>query len=628
MGACTSSVRHRKKHHRQLHKRTLAKNSPVLDNKQVSFSPLSILSKQQSQRPQSLFTNLDIQSSHFLEPIVYKTDTNSLIQLYSSNSNNNNNSKRNSWMSSSSSSTSHPQPRIPVPKTRLPVYQPSSTTASLRPKNVTTTGTTRPMSISNRSSLPSPSQPTAQPRLGFIPRPTASGLQQAQAAILQARSRSISPSSTNSANSTPKPHITKTQTSSSRLHTTIASKSKVAPSSSPRVYKDAPSSTTTATADRQRINTSSRPSNSSSSIPSALPSKIDVNATRDRYKAPKRMNFFTRRIPITNAIKSSPIEPTVIEEEKNENSSADEHTASFPIESQNDDITTDSVHQGDSAYASTESPTNRPTSAQRSHTTRYRHRTPSTLSSSSALSNVLNQEGLLDDDNCSLKSEDLICDYDDTLTLDSISKTNRTDSCSSNSLSLEMNKKSPSITKVNATPMQSNSKDPRSPNNVRESLDELTRLSYRMDNVFDYDHHRLTRSISLKPPSTALPPREDAEQITMDIESYRQVMKDVMVVKTILHQLDRLLKHSDGANMTDSMIGSFHDSMISSRHQSMSGMGGESSNIRTNSIDENSSYEDLAKELILLRKEREQDKQTIKLLQEQMYKYSSQTNGS
>ena len=36
----------------------------------------------------------------------------------------------------------------------------------------------------------------------------------------------------------------------------------------------------------------------------------------------------------------------------------------------------------------------------------------------------------------------------------------------------------------------------------------------------------------------------------MDIESYRQLMKDVMIVKTILHQLDRLLKHSDGANMT------------------------------------------------------------------------------
>ncbi len=60
----------------------------------------------------------------------------------------------------------------------------------------------------------------------------------------------------------------------------------------------------------------------------------------------------------------------------------------------------------------------------------------------------------------------------------------------------------------------------------------------------------LTRSVSLKPPPTPLPPREDGEQITMDIESYRQVMKDVMVVKTILHQLDRLLKQSDGANMT------------------------------------------------------------------------------
>ncbi len=41
----------------------------------------------------------------------------------------------------------------------------------------------------------------------------------------------------------------------------------------------------------------------------------------------------------------------------------------------------------------------------------------------------------------------------------------------------------------------------------------------------------------------------------MDIESYRQVMKDVTVVKTILHQLDRLLKHSDGADMTVSFIG-------------------------------------------------------------------------
>jgi hypothetical protein len=77
----------------------------------------------------------------------------------------------------------------------------------------------------------------------------------------------------------------------------------------------------------------------------------------------------------------------------------------------------------------------------------------------------------------------------------------------------------------------------------------------------------------------------------MDIESYRQVMKDVMVVKTILHQLDRLLKHSDGANMTDSMIGSFHESMINSRHFSSSSIDGNS----RNSIDENSSFDDLFK---------------------------------
>ena len=104
--------------------------------------------------------------------------------------------------------------------------------------------------------------------------------------------------------------------------------------------------------------------------------------------------------------------------------------------------------------------------------------------------------------------------------------------------------------------------------------------------------------------------------MTMDIESYRQVMKDVMVVKTILHQLDRLLKHSDGADLTvssqsevsskhrridfcfcfsqDSMIGSFHeyhDSTLTSRRYSLSNTDG---NLRS-SIDENSSYEDLLK---------------------------------
>ncbi|CAF2621956.1 unnamed protein product [Rotaria sp. Silwood2] len=115
----------------------------------------------------------------------------------------------------------------------------------------------------------------------------------------------------------------------------------------------------------------------------------------------------------------------------------------------------------------------------------------------------------------------------------------------------------------------------------------------------------LTCSVSLKLPPTSLLSREDAEQITMDIESYRQIMKDVMSMKTILHQLDRLLKHSNGNNMTDSMIGSFHESMISSRRYSSSINDGNP----RNSIDENLSYDDLAKKIIILRKEREQNKQ-------------------
>ena len=82
------------------------------------------------------------------------------------------------------------------------------------------------------------------------------------------------------------------------------------------------------------------------------------------------------------------------------------------------------------------------------------------------------------------------------------------------------------------------------------------------------------------------------------------------------------------------MIGSFHESMISSRHFPNGLIDGNT----RNSLDENSSNDDLFKvnshpllhrsiivfcfffvqEIFTLRKEREQDKQTIKLLQEQM----------
>ncbi|CAF3591721.1 unnamed protein product [Adineta steineri] len=645
MGACTSAARHHKKHHRQLHKRTPTKNPFVLDNKQASSSPLTVHSNQQSQRLHSSQTKINVQSSSSIEPILYKTETNSLIQFYSSNSNNNN-SNRNSYMSSSSSSTSQAQSRIPVPKSRFPIYRPqsSSSTRSTRSKNVTTTvdttittGTSVPMSLTNRSSGSS----SSQPRHGGIPRPIVSGSQQTPVSSFVARSRSISPLSTISANSSssslPTQHFTKTETISSRAKITNTSKSKIPPSSS-RINKELTTATTAT--NRPRLNTPSRPSNSS-----ALPTtssfqltKADIEAVRDYYKAPKRMSFFTRRPLNTSSLKPSSLDTPIILEEKNEQSSLDEQQIDVPIDSQHDHFTTEFVQHGDSAYASTESQSNIPSSVLRSQANRQRNRTPSILSSSSVLSNVLNQDGLIDDDNCSLKSDDLICDYDDTLTLDSATKTSRTDSSSSNSLSLDSNKKSPMIsssmtTKTNissndhrsGTPAKSPTSD-KSSGNLRESLDELTRLSSRMENIIDNEHHKrlLTRSVSLKPPPTSLPPREDAEQITMDIESYRQVMKDVMVVKTILHQLDRLLKHSDGANMTDSMIGSFHESMIGSRHHSLSG--GGDINLRNNSIDENSSYDDLARELMILRKEREQDKQTIKLLQEQMYKYSSQAN--
>ena len=59
------------------------------------------------------------------------------------------------------------------------------------------------------------------------------------------------------------------------------------------------------------------------------------------------------------------------------------------------------------------------TSAHLSQGNRHRQRAISLLSSASNISDVLNQDALLEDDNCSLKSDDLMCDYDETLTMDS-----------------------------------------------------------------------------------------------------------------------------------------------------------------------------------------------------------------
>lgn len=179
-------------------------------------------------------------------------------------------------------------------------------------------GTTRTMSLTNRPALAPMSSSPAQPRLGFIPRPTAPAPQQSQTALLQGRSRSISPTSKNN----PHPSLAKTQTLAARSSVANATKPKTLSSPAPSVYKAPPPVTSV----RPRTVPSPR-------APSTLPSKTDINAARDRYSAPKRMTFLTRRTPITNAMKPSPIKPAVIDE-KSEYSSSDERTNSFPVESQ------------------------------------------------------------------------------------------------------------------------------------------------------------------------------------------------------------------------------------------------------------------------------------------------------
>lgn len=156
-----------------------------------------------------------------------------------------------------------------------------------------------------------------------------------------------------------------------------------------------------------------------------------------------------------------------------------------------------STSQVDSAYASVVLPANQSPSAQYSQNPRTRYRHSSTLSSASLLSDVLNQDVSLEDDNCSLKSDDLICDYDETLTLDSASKNDATDSCSSNSLSFDGNKKPTVTTKPNIPSYETVSKDHRSPTTgktsnieLQQSLDELGRLSNRIDTIVDSEQQR------------------------------------------------------------------------------------------------------------------------------------------
>jgi hypothetical protein len=618
MGTCTSAARHRQKQQQhQQHNRRASKNQIGLDIKPpppLPPLPITAFPRQQIEYPQCLYTDCDILSSFLTKPIFHQTDTNSLIQLYSSNTNNNNNNNNNStiinWMSSSSSSVTHIPPRIPVPKTRLPVYQSTQsqkTTVTIRPKSVastvspnTQTESTRPLSMTNRAPPPT----TMQTRFGFIPRPTAPGLQQHRGSTVASRSRSISPTSTISVNSSsssslvsqrlPKAAVKSPANQSIPSTSTINNTSKTKTITSPRIRDTSISKSnmkstlhSPTAASRMRSRTPSRTSSTASptlTLTSPVPPtsaqssslsnttttlKTDVNAIRDRYRTQKRMNFFIRHTPMSTANGSpvassikSPESSRIINENKQPPPPPTKHSSTNNPNNNSKAITPPQISSshGDSAYASVTYSSNQTPSAHLSQSNRHRQRAISMLSTTSAISDVLNQDALLEDDNCSLKSDDLMCDYEETLTIDSTSRNEQTDSCSSISLTIESNKKQP--TKPNVPHYQPTSRpttitiNEKSNGSLRESLDELNRLSTRMDNGIDNEHNRkfLTRSVSLKPPTSYLPPLEDAEQITMDIESYRQVMKDVMIVKTVLHQLDRLLKHSDGANMTVSIL--------------------------------------------------------------------------
>ncbi len=211
------------------------------------------------------------------------------------------------------------------------------------------------MSITNRAPPPT----TMQTRFGFIPRPTAPGVQEIRTSSYVSRSRSISPTSTISVNSSSSSSLVSQRLAKAQTipkptpNRSIPSSSTTNDTSKPRILtspraRDAslsksavkPTLQTSTTASRMRSRTPSRTSTTSpsSSVTSPLPSsaptssssssqpttttKSDLDAIRDRYKIQKRMNFFTRRTPISTAngspiagsIKSS--EPLIINKEK------------------------------------------------------------------------------------------------------------------------------------------------------------------------------------------------------------------------------------------------------------------------------------------------------------------------
>jgi len=199
-------------------------------------------------------------------------------------------------------------------------------------------GSNRPVSMTHRAPPPI----TMQTRFGFIPRPTTSGLQQVQISTLASRGRSVSPTSTASANSSsssllvtqrlPKatnptpnqsipPSSTTNNTSnpktltSPRPRDTSISKSNMkstvqSPTTASRMRSRTPSQTSSAASPLSYV---ASPSNSSAPLSSSNTTaalKTDVNTIRDRYKTQKRMNFFTNHTPISTA-NGSPIASSI-----------------------------------------------------------------------------------------------------------------------------------------------------------------------------------------------------------------------------------------------------------------------------------------------------------------------------
>ena len=302
------------------------------------------------------------------------------------------------------------------------------------------------MSITNRPPPPT----TMQTRFGFIPRPTGPSAQPLQTSTFAARSRSISPTSTMSANSSSSSSIasqrlSKTQTISKAtpsrsvptsattkpivqgLTTKLIASPRQRESSLSRVNGSSTLQTSTAASRmRSRTPSSSLSVTSPSSTTPLYPSttKADLNAVRDRYKSQQRMNFFSRRTPISTA-NGSPMASSIKSPESLP--TAQDQRQPYPIKAPLSDSKSSTPPKASSSHIDSmprnlKSASNHSPSAHLSQGNRHRQRAVSLLSATSAISDVLNQDALLDDDNCSLKSDDLMCDYDDTLTMDSVSK--------------------------------------------------------------------------------------------------------------------------------------------------------------------------------------------------------------